>query len=182
MFRAGLGGSGEIGQRQRNAPEALEHDFLGRRGFAWRRGLSRHHVARHDARQSLRQADARSQGSRHVTACHELCEMLIDPMATLWCEGPRSTLWAYEVCDAVEEETFEINGIVMSDFVFPAYFDLFRLKRPGSAQYDYLKRVRRPFHILKGGKFGSRDKAKRFALEDRRWHRSQFRKRNRANW
>ena len=129
-----------------------------------------------------------------VTACHELCEMLIDPMATLWCEGPRSTLWAYEVCDAVEEETFEINGIVMSDFVFPAYFDLFRLKRPGSAQYDYLKRVRRPFHILKSGysgirhnrrtveKFGSRDKAKRFALEDRRWHRSQFRKRNRANW
>ena len=129
-----------------------------------------------------------------VTACHELCEVLIDPMATLWCEGPRSTLWAYEVCDAAEEETFEINGIAMSDFVFPAYFDLFRLKRPGSAQYDYLKRVRRPFHILKSGysgirhnrrtveKFGSRDKAKRFALEDRRWHRSQFRKRNRANW
>ncbi|MGE5367420.1 MAG: hypothetical protein ACM3PO_09175, partial [Betaproteobacteria bacterium] len=23
-----------------------------------------------------------------VTACHELCEMLIDRMATLWCEGP----------------------------------------------------------------------------------------------
>jgi hypothetical protein len=63
--------------------------------------------------------------------------MLIDPMATLWCEGPRSTLWAYEVCDAVEEETFEIDGIAMSDFVFPAYFDLFRLKRPGSAQYDF---------------------------------------------
>jgi len=33
MFRACLGGSGKIGQRQRNAPEALEHDFLGRRGF-----------------------------------------------------------------------------------------------------------------------------------------------------
>jgi hypothetical protein len=82
----------------------------------------------------------------------------------------------------------------MSDFVFPAYFDLFRLKRPGATQYDYLKKVRRPFYILKGGysdirhnrrtveKFGSRDKAKRFALEDRRWHRSQFRKRNRGNW
>jgi hypothetical protein len=129
-----------------------------------------------------------------VTACHELCEMLIDPMATLWCEGPRSTLWAYEVCDAVEEETFNIDGIAMSDFVFPTYFDIFRLKRPGSAQYDYLKRVKRPFQILKGGysdirhnrrtveKFGSKGKAKRFALEDRRWHRSQFRKRSRAKW
>jgi hypothetical protein len=58
------GDSGEIGQRQKNAAEALEHDFLGRRGFAWRRRLSRHYVARHAARQSLRQADARRQGSR----------------------------------------------------------------------------------------------------------------------
>src|SRR5215471_8501426 len=56
--------SGEIGQRQKNAAEALEHDFLGRRGFAWRRRLSRYYVARHAARQSLRQADARRQGSR----------------------------------------------------------------------------------------------------------------------
>jgi hypothetical protein len=129
-----------------------------------------------------------------VTACHELCEMLIDPMATLWCEGPRSTLWAYEVCDPVEEETFNIDGVAMSDFVFPAYFDTFRLKKPHSAQYDYLNKVKRPFHILKDGyaeirhnrrtveKFGSRDKAKRFANEDRRWHRSQFRKRQRGHW
>ena len=129
-----------------------------------------------------------------VTACHELCEMLVDPMATLWCEGPRSTLWAYEVCDAVEEKTFDVDGIAMSDFVFPAYFDTFRSKRPRSAQFDYLKMVKRPFQILKGGysdirhdrktveNFGSRDKAKRFAAEDRRYHRSQFRKRVRAKW
>jgi len=129
-----------------------------------------------------------------VTACHELCEMLIDPMATLWCEGQRSTLWGYEVCDAVEEETFNIDDIAMSDFVFPAYFDKFRLKRPGSAQYDYLGKVKRPVQILKGGysdirhnrrtteKFGSRAKARRFALEDRRWHRSEFRKRQVGNW
>jgi hypothetical protein len=129
-----------------------------------------------------------------VTACHELCEMLIDPTATLWCEGPRSTLWAYEVCDPVEQETFNVDGVAMSDFVFPAYFDTFRLKKPHAAQYDYLNRVKRPFHILKDGyteirhnrrtveKFGSRDKAKRFAKEDRRWHRSQFRKRQRGHW
>jgi hypothetical protein len=129
-----------------------------------------------------------------VTACHELCEMLIDPMATLWCEGPRSSLWAYEVCDAVEQETFNIDGVAMSDFVFPAYFDIFRLTKPRSAQYDYLKKVKRPFQILKGGysdlrhnrrvvtKFGSREKAARFAQEDRRWHRSQFRRRQTAQW
>lgn len=129
-----------------------------------------------------------------ATACHELCEMLVDPMANLWCDGPKSTLWAYEVCDAVEEETFDFDGVAMSDFVFPTYFEKFRLKRPRSAQYDYLDKVKRPFQILKGGysdirhnrrtaeKFGSRDKARRFAQEDRRYHRSQFRKRQRGNW
>jgi hypothetical protein len=129
-----------------------------------------------------------------VTACHELCEMLVDPTATLWCEGPRSSLWAYEVCDPVEEETFNVDGVAMSDFVFPAYFDTFRLKRPHSAQYDYVKKVQRPFQLLKGGysdirhnrrtteKFGSRDKARRFAQEDRRFHRSEFRKRQLGHW
>jgi hypothetical protein len=114
--------------------------------------------------------------------------MLVDPMATLWCDGPRASMWAYEVCDAVEEETFRINGIDMSDFVYPAYFEIFRLDHPRSAQYDYLKRVKRPFQILKdgymtvhqGGKTrdrpGSRAKARRFAKEDRRFHRSEFRK------
>jgi hypothetical protein len=136
----------------------------------------------------------KSDAAVSVTACHELCEMLVDPMATLWCEGPRGTLWAYEVCDAVEEETFDIAGIAMSDFVFPAYFNTFRLKKPRSAQYDYLNKVKRPFQLLKGGysairhnrrttaKFGSRSKARRFAEEDRRWHRSQFRKRQLAKW
>jgi hypothetical protein len=97
-------------------------------------------------------------------------------------------MWAYEVCDAVEQETFNIAGVAMSDFVFPAYFELFRLKKPRSAQYDYLDKVTRPFQILKDGystvrhnrraeeRFGSRAKANRFAHEDRRFHRSEFRK------
>ena len=50
-----------------------------------------------------------------------------------------------EVCDAVEEETFNIDGIAMSDFVFPAYFDIFRLKRPGSAHIDYPEKSNGPF-------------------------------------
>jgi hypothetical protein len=123
-----------------------------------------------------------------VTACHELCEMLVDPTATLWCDGPRSTMWAYEVCDAVEEETFNVDGVAMSDFVFPAYFELFRVKKPRSAQYDFLGKLKKPFHLLEGGyaiirhnrrvqeKFGSKAKERRFNAEDRRFHRSEFRK------
>ena len=113
--------------------------------------------------------------------------MLIDPTAILWSEGPRKTLWAYEVCDACEEETFKIDGIAMSDFVYPAYFEEFRLEHPRSAQYDHLNKIKRPFQILKGGystiyragkvsdRAGSPAKARRFAKEDRPFHRSWFR-------
>ena len=123
-----------------------------------------------------------------VTACHELLEMLVDPSATLWCDGPHGTAWAYEVCDVVEDEKIDFDGIAMSDFVYPAFFDLFRLKRFKSAQFDYLKKVKRPFQILKDGysdirkngrvitKFGSAEKKERFEQEDRRYHRGQFRR------
>jgi hypothetical protein len=123
-----------------------------------------------------------------VTACHELLEMLVDPSASLWTDGPHGAVWAYEVCDVVEDEKIDFNGIKMSDFVYPAYFELFRLKRLKSAQFDYLKKVTRPFQILEGGysdmhakgrvvtKWGSPEKKKRFQEEDRRYHRSQFRR------
>jgi hypothetical protein len=120
-----------------------------------------------------------------VTACHEICEMLIDPAINMWADGPDGTLYAYEMCDACEEETFEIDGITMSDFVYPAYFERFRA--PNSVQFDYLKRISQPFEILQRGYslvregreirhiFGSSEKSRAFAKEDRRWHRSEYR-------
>jgi hypothetical protein len=117
-----------------------------------------------------------------VTACHELCEMLIDPAINLAANDPTGAFYAYEVCDACEEEEFAVNGVPMSDFVYPAWFEGFR--KPGSVQFDYLKKVRQPFEILAGGYmpiyrdgtwsqiFGSAEKAERFAREDRRGHRT----------
>src|SRR5436190_11860626 len=122
-----------------------------------------------------------------VTACHELAEMLVDPAMNLAAAGPRNVFYAYETADAVEEIEFTIDGIAMSDFVYPAWFEAFR--KPGSAQFDYAKKVRRPFQILAGGYmsvfkngkwteiFGSRAKARRFRREDRRGHRSTYRAR-----
>ena len=121
-----------------------------------------------------------------VTACHELAEMLVDPAINLCSTGPRGLIYAYETADAVEEEEFSIDGIAMSDFVYPAWFEGFR--KAGSAQFDYLKRVKQPFQILPGGYmpvfrngqwtqiFGSKAKQKRFAREDRRGHRSEYRR------
>lgn len=120
-----------------------------------------------------------------VTACHELAEMMVDPAINLWVDGPNGTNYAYEMCDAVEEEEFPIDEIAMSDFVYPAYFEAFRT--PNSVQFDYLKKVSKPFQILKGGYslvrnggkvkqvFGSKAKEKRFSKEDRKEHRTQYR-------
>lgn len=122
-----------------------------------------------------------------VTTCHELCEMLIDPVANLWAEdSDTGLLHAYEMCDAVEEETFKVKGIAMSDFVFPSFFESFNKGRKG-VQYDWMKKVKQPFETLKMGYqivlengdihevFGSEDKETKFAHEDRRMHRSEKR-------
>jgi len=121
-----------------------------------------------------------------VTACHELAEMMVDPAINLWCDGPNGTLYAYEMCDAVEDQTFLLDGIAMSDFVYPAFFESFRA--PNSTQFDYLKKVTKPFQILKNGYslvrdgtkikqiFGSKAKEQKFKQEDRTEHRSEYRK------
>jgi len=122
-----------------------------------------------------------------VTACHELAEMLIDPGAQLWARRKDGAMVAYEMSDAVEEQTYEIDGIAMSNFVHPAYFESWH--RAKSVKFDHLGLLTRPFQIAKGGYlivstngkvnevFGSKAKAKRFAKEDRRGHRSEYRKR-----
>src|ERR1700681_800252 len=123
-----------------------------------------------------------------VTACHELFEMVIDPIANLWAQAADGTEYAYEMSDPVEEDTFEVDGIAMSNFVHPSWFEPF--KHPPGTKFDHLGRLKNPFSMTKGGyvivkkdgkvtqKFGSAAKEKRFALEDRRGHRSEYRKSN----
>jgi hypothetical protein len=127
-------------------------------------------------------------GDVAVTASHELWEMLIDPGVQLWAEAAQGQLWAYETADAVEETDFTVNGIRISNFVYPSFFEYFH--KPNSVRFDHLGLVDRPFKLLKGGYtllrqgsavkqvFGSAAKAKRFAEEDRRFHRSQLRQEN----
>ena len=85
-----------------------------------------------------------------VTAAHELAEMLVDPGVQLGAIGPDGQTWyAYEMSDAVEREEFTVNGIAMSNFVYPAWFEAFR--RPGSARFDHLGTCKRAFEIRPGG-------------------------------
>jgi len=118
-----------------------------------------------------------------VSASHELVEMLVDPAINMMTTGPDpKIIYAYESADPVEDLSFSVNGIPMSDFVYPAYFEAFH--KAGSVRFDHLNKVTKPFQILSGGYqiifkngkwgqvYGSAAKEKRFAREDRRGHRS----------
>jgi hypothetical protein len=93
-----------------------------------------------------------------VTASHELLEMLADPDIDLTVfdqpTGNTGTLYAYEVCDACEADDYgyAINGVLVSDFVYPAWFESFR--QPKSTQFDHAHKISQPFALLPGGYIG----------------------------
>ncbi len=63
-----------------------------------------------------------------VTLSHEALELIADPQVNLLVMGPhpenadRTVFHWYEMCDAVQGETYEINGVAVSNFVLPLYF------------------------------------------------------------
>lgn len=63
-----------------------------------------------------------------VTLSHEALELIADPEVNLLVAGPhpaglkRDVFHWYEMCDAVQAETYEIDGIKVSNFVLPLYF------------------------------------------------------------
>jgi hypothetical protein len=90
-----------------------------------------------------------------VTASHELLEMLGDPdinlSAFVQTGYNTASLYSYEVCDPCEmdEQGYEINGVKVSDFVYPSWFEGFR--QPGSTQFDHQKQINAPLKLLPGG-------------------------------
>ncbi len=121
-----------------------------------------------------------------IAASHELAEMLVDPATNLYSSGPKKNrLYDYEVADPVEELWFEVNGIPMTDFVYPTYFEAFH--KSGSTRFDHMDALQHPFQVHKDGYqsywvngkaktiWGCKAKQGRFQKEDRRGHRSEFR-------
>ena len=121
-----------------------------------------------------------------VVASHELVEMLVDPGLNMLSAGPEpGSAYAYEVADPVQSLSFSVRGLLMSDFVYPAYFQAFR--PAGSVPFDHLRAVNAPFQLLPGGYqtvitnegftrlFGSADADGRFARKSMAGRRSERR-------
>jgi hypothetical protein len=90
-------------------------------------------------------------------ASHEGLETLADPLinSTVFVDtsggyGTSGFLIALEVCDAPESLSYSINGVQVSDFVYPGWFV------PGyTGQCDQLRQVAGPLRLLHGGYIGN---------------------------
>ena len=88
-----------------------------------------------------------------TTLSHELLEMMGDPdvnkTATVeLADTHRPRQYMYENCDAVEALSYKIGNTMVSDFVTPQWFVP---SSSAATQFDYLKKVSKPFQLLKGG-------------------------------
>lgn len=91
-----------------------------------------------------------------LTASHECLEMLADPFGNRLIPGqsPKKgqgrVEFLVEVSDPSEAETYAytVNGILVSDFYTPNYFD--PITAPG-VRYSYTGAIKKPRQVLKGG-------------------------------
>jgi len=103
-------------------------------------------------------SDLKAGTSWTVTASHELLEMLADPNINLTVfvqnANTTGTLYAYEVCDACEDDSvgYQIENILLSDFVYPSWFEGFHTT--GSTQFDRTNQMQNPLQLLTNGYIG----------------------------
>jgi hypothetical protein len=93
-----------------------------------------------------------------LTASHECLEMLADPFGNRLVAGPapkeakgqKRVEYLVEVCDPSEAARFgyTVNGILMSDFYTPRYFDPVTA---AGVRYSFTGAIKKPRQVLKGG-------------------------------
>lgn len=84
---------------------------------------------------------------------HEVIEAYCDPNVNLWADMGNSKMVAFEACDPVENDFYQVttkNGtkVSVSNFVLPAWFDSYASL---SAKFDWLAVVAKPLTMSKGG-------------------------------
>jgi hypothetical protein len=97
-----------------------------------------------------------------VTLSHEALELIGDPDVNLLVQGPhpshpdKAVFHWYEMCDAVQAETYTVDGVEVSNFILPLYFTG---SEEGGSRNDFLGRAHggktlRSFGINPGGYIG----------------------------
>jgi len=79
-------------------------------------------------------------------ASHEVLETMADPTINKTVTGPDGCQWDVEACDPVEDVSYMVNGVPMSDFVDPAWF-----QAGSKGPWDFQQELSAPFTITSGG-------------------------------
>ena len=93
-----------------------------------------------------------------VTFSHEVLELLADPQANLLVMGPRLKKPAgdvfhwFEMCDAVQAESYAIDKVKVANFVLPFYFTVEQ-----EGQNDFMNTGVKSFKVNPGGYVGYYD-------------------------
>lgn len=92
-----------------------------------------------------------------ATLSHEVCEMVGDKYANGFSVGiqiPQGNLYAQELCDPVENDSYAItaNGVnvAVSNFIFPSWLNPEAVPSK-NMPFDYLKKLSAPFTMDAGG-------------------------------
>jgi hypothetical protein len=74
--------------------------------------------------------------------------MLADPWIDYCVYAEDGKVYALEVCDAVEADNlgYEIDGVLLSDFVTPSWFE-----STAADRVDFKQRISKPLELAKGG-------------------------------
>jgi hypothetical protein len=86
---------------------------------------------------------------------HEVIEAYCDPDVNIWADRGDGFLIAYEACDPVEDDVYDITTksgvkVSVSNFVLPAWFDP---RAPEGAKLDFMAKLTKPFTTSTGGYF-----------------------------
>lgn len=84
-----------------------------------------------------------------TTASHEVIEALADPLLRRGSQDDDGVWWAEEPGDAVENDSYAIDGVLVSNFTLPEWSEP-PANREG-VQYDYLGLCTQPWEIRPGG-------------------------------
>jgi hypothetical protein len=77
---------------------------------------------------------------------HELFETCADWLAILMVQGPWTPPVAYEVADPVEDQSYDVAGFQISNFVLPHWF-----VAGSTGPWDFLAKLDAPFTLSSGG-------------------------------
>ena len=89
-----------------------------------------------------------------LTISHEIIEMLIDPfgdrtvIGPSWVPGQGDVEYLLEVCDPPEAESYPVNGLPVSDFCTPSYYDVGA--GPG-VKFSRTGKIAKPLDVLPKG-------------------------------